>query len=58
VLSRPATAGVAVSVLVVAAATRWFLGQGWRDMLLLGARAAVLTWSLDTRAISSPCFRL
>jgi cell volume regulation protein A len=32
-----ATVGVAVSVLVVAAATRWLLGLGWRDALLLGA---------------------
>lgn len=32
-----ATAGVVVSVLVVAAATRWLLGLGWRDALLLGA---------------------
>ena len=31
-----ATVGVVVSVLVVAAATRW-LGLGWRDALLLGA---------------------
>ena len=32
-----ATAGVAVSVLVVAVATRWLLDLGWRDALLLGA---------------------
>ena len=32
-----ATAGVVVSVLVVAVATRWLLGLGWRDALLLGA---------------------
>ncbi|HTU72998.1 MAG TPA: potassium/proton antiporter [Trebonia sp.] len=33
-----ATAGVVVSiVVVVAAATRWLLGLGWRDALLLGA---------------------
>src|SRR6185437_12316978 len=32
-----ATAGVAVSVLAIAAATRWLLGFGWREALLLGA---------------------
>ena len=32
-----ATAGVIVSVLVVAAAARWLLDLGWRDALLLGA---------------------
>ena len=32
-----ATVGVVVSVLVVAAATRWLLDLGWRDALLLGA---------------------
>ena len=32
-----ATAGVVVSVLVVAAATRWLLHLDWRDALLLGA---------------------
>ncbi|HTQ91130.1 MAG TPA: potassium/proton antiporter, partial [Streptosporangiaceae bacterium] len=32
-----ATAGVVVSVLVVAVATRWLLGLGWREALLLGA---------------------
>src|SRR4029077_5823481 len=32
-----ATAGVAVSVVVVAVATRWLLHLGWRDALLLGA---------------------
>jgi len=32
-----ATAGVAVSVLVVAVATHWLLHLGWRDALLLGA---------------------
>jgi cell volume regulation protein A len=32
-----ATAGVVVSVLVVAAAARWLLHLGWREALLLGA---------------------
>ena len=32
-----ATVGVAVSVLVVAAVTRWLAGFTWRDSLLLGA---------------------
>jgi len=32
-----ATVGVMVSVLVVAVATRWLLGLGWREALLLGA---------------------
>src|ERR1700747_2264293 len=32
-----ATAGVVVSVLVVAVAARWLLGLGWREALLLGA---------------------
>lgn len=32
-----ATAGIAVSALVVAVATRWLLHLGWRDALLLGA---------------------
>ena len=32
-----ATAGVVVSAVVVAAATRWLLGLGWREALLLGA---------------------
>ena len=32
-----ATAGVVVSILVVAAATCWLLDLGWRDALLLGA---------------------
>jgi cell volume regulation protein A len=32
-----ATAGVVVSVLVVAVTTRWLLNLGWRDALLLGA---------------------
>jgi potassium/hydrogen antiporter len=32
-----ATAGVVVSVLAVAAASRWLLGLGWREALLLGA---------------------
>jgi potassium/hydrogen antiporter len=32
-----ATAGVAVSILVAAAAARWLLGLGWREALLLGA---------------------
>ncbi len=31
-----ATVGVAVSVAVVAASTRWLLGFSWRDALLLG----------------------
>jgi hypothetical protein len=35
-----ATAGVVVSVLVVAMATRWLLGLGWRKALLLGAALA------------------
>ena len=32
-----ATVGIAVSVVLVAAATRWLLHLGWRDALLLGA---------------------
>ena len=32
-----ATVGVAVSILIVAALTRWLLSFGWRDALLLGA---------------------
>ena len=32
-----ATIGVAVSMLVVAVTTRWLLGLGWREALLLGA---------------------
>jgi len=32
-----ATVGVVVSILVVALATHWLLGLGWRDALLLGA---------------------
>jgi potassium/hydrogen antiporter len=35
-----ATVGVAVSVAVVAAATRWLLHLGWREALLLGGARA------------------
>ena len=49
-----ATVGVAVSVLVVAAMTRWLLGFTWRDSLLLGAILA----PTDAAAVFSVLRRL
>ena len=49
-----ATVGVAVSVLVVAAATRWLLNLGWREALLLGAVLA----PTDAAAVFSVLRRL
>ncbi len=49
-----ATAGVAVSIGVVAACTHWMLGFGWRDALLLGAVLA----PTDAAAVFSVLRRL
>lgn len=49
-----ATVGVVVSIVVVAACTRWLLGFGWREALLLGAVLA----PTDAAAVFSVLRRL